>query len=466
MAWQDSLIKRYNGVIVNCSDTWTVWLLSQQSEKQTLRFDVLRMGIRIIVRINELLAYKKTIVLVLILVLIAIFLVFFKASPKKRQNANPGLFVQTTILKAAQHQPMVPLIATANPRNNTSITAFVHSKVLSVNFSAGDFVKKGTLLVLLDGHIYQSELEKNKAIVKRFTIEKAINKKQCASFKQLYAHAKKLYMLSQADYQRNASLFKKRFVSQATLEAVDQKQINAQHTMQEREFALTSCELKNDTLSAQLNEAKSRERQSEKNVQETKVYAPYDGIVTQKNVSEGRTVTVGQTMLVMYDPKSVELEALIPEAVYSVISHRNDHLKACHYSKKKKLCFELSRIGQNVSALGVGHMGYFKPMQSVFVRSGVTLRLYLNMPAKKTFLIPASALYQTKYIFLIQKNRLKRERVVKIGYGDVSETDGQPQVLIAYKQSLAGERILASFMPDARTGVLVRFNQKESDEKK
>lgn len=414
--------------------------------------------------ISRVLAYKKTIFCIFLLFVGVFFLLFFESKPKRRDENNRGMMVQTVNLVRGSHHPLIPMIASAKPRENTSVTAFVSSKVLKVNFSAGDTVKKGQLLIELDDHIFKNELEKNIAIVKRIEVEKEINKKQCIVLKNLLAHAKKLHGLSQAEYDRNAKLHTKRFVSKADLDIADQKQITAEHTMQEREFSVTNCLLKNDTLAAQLKEAKSRETQSEKNVTETKVFAPYDGVVTQKNVSVGRTVTIGQTLLVMYDPHSVELEALIPESIYQQIANYEKNLVACEHSQKSKQCFILSRIGKNVSALGVGHTGYFKSIENAYIPNGTTLRIYLALPKVSSFLIPASALYESHYIYLINNNRLKRYRVTRLGYAFLKHS--KPSIVIAFDSRIAGKKILSSFMPDARTGVYVRYNEPKKHDKK
>ncbi|HET9537827.1 MAG TPA: efflux RND transporter periplasmic adaptor subunit, partial [Mesorhizobium sp.] len=152
--------------------------------------------------------------------------------------------------------------------NNTALVARVEGFIQEINYKDGDSVKAGTVLFVIEPEPYQLALEQAQA-------EKS---SADASIKQ-----------SQADYARQAELTKKGFGTQQDLDKASAQR---------------------DADLAKQKQAEADVKQAELNLSYTQVKAPFDGIVTSRQVAVGQLVGAGsQTTLatiVQLDPIYVD----------------------------------------------------------------------------------------------------------------------------------------------------------------
>jgi RND family efflux transporter MFP subunit len=155
--------------------------------------------------------------------------------------------------------------------NTVDLVARVQGFVQAISYADGDFVKKGTSLFTIEPEPYKLKVESAKA---------AVTSAQ-ATLKQ-----------NEAEYQRQADLVVKQFASQANYD----KALAAR-----------------DTSQADLQSATANEQQAEINLGYTDVIAPFDGVVSARQVSIGQLVgatsaTVLST-IVQLDPIYVNFTA-------------------------------------------------------------------------------------------------------------------------------------------------------------
>jgi RND family efflux transporter MFP subunit len=155
--------------------------------------------------------------------------------------------------------------------NSVDLVARVQGFIEEISYTDGDFVKKGAPLFTIEPQPYQLKV----------TAAQAAEAGAQATFKQ-----------ADADYKRQADLASKQFASQSNLD-------QAQATR--------------DNASANLQQAQSNTKQAEINLGYTKVTAPFDGVVSARQVSLGQLVGAsGPTVLatiVQMDPIYVNFNA-------------------------------------------------------------------------------------------------------------------------------------------------------------
>jgi RND family efflux transporter MFP subunit len=132
--------------------------------------------------------------------------------------------------------------------NTVDLVARVQGFVQAINYTDGDFVKKGTSLFTIEPEPYKLKVEAAKASVISAT----------ATLKQ-----------NEAEYARQADLVAKQFASQANYDK-----------------ALAT----RDSSQADLQSAQANERQAEISLGYTNVTAPFDGVVSARQVSIGQLV--------------------------------------------------------------------------------------------------------------------------------------------------------------------------------
>jgi RND family efflux transporter MFP subunit len=132
--------------------------------------------------------------------------------------------------------------------NAVDLVARVQGFVQEINYRDGEFVKKGTSLFVIEPEPYQLKVEVAKASVKS---------------------AEATLTQNETEYQRQADLLK--------------RQVSAQ-------VAYDQALAQRDTAQANVQSARANERQAEINLSYTNVTAPFDGVVSARQVSIGQFV--------------------------------------------------------------------------------------------------------------------------------------------------------------------------------
>jgi RND family efflux transporter MFP subunit len=132
--------------------------------------------------------------------------------------------------------------------NTVDLVARVQGFVQAINYSDGDFVKKGTSLFVIEPEPYRLKVDVAQASVKS---------------------AEATLTQNEAEYQRQADLVTRQVSAQATYD----KALAAR-----------------DSAQADLQSAHANERQAEINLGYTDVTAPFDGVVSARQVSIGQLV--------------------------------------------------------------------------------------------------------------------------------------------------------------------------------
>ena len=132
--------------------------------------------------------------------------------------------------------------------NSVDLVARVQGFVQAISYTDGDFVKKGTSLFTIEPEPYKLKVESAKASV---------------------TSAKATLKQNDAEFQRQADLVTKQVSTQA----------NYDKALAQR-----------DSSQADLQSAQANEQQAEINLGYTDVVAPFDGVVSARQVSIGQLV--------------------------------------------------------------------------------------------------------------------------------------------------------------------------------
>lgn len=155
--------------------------------------------------------------------------------------------------------------------NSVDLVARVQGFVQAINYTDGEFVKKGTSLFTIEPEPYELKVDAAKAAV---------------------VSAKATLTQAQAEYQRQADLVTRQVSTQA----------NYDKALAQR-----------DSAQADLQSAQANEKQAEINLGYTDVIAPFDGVVTARQVSIGELVGASSptvlATIVQLDPIWVNFNA-------------------------------------------------------------------------------------------------------------------------------------------------------------
>ncbi len=184
-----------------------------------------------------------------------------------------------------------------------TITSQSGGKILNILTDEGKWVKKGDLLIEMDGVDLPDQLEIAKASYKRAEYELQASKNELSN--QLAQKE-----LIQKTYDRYKKLHEKGFVSQAEYDKAlaDLQSINAMILVSQSHI---------DSAKAQLSLSQKSINAIKTKLQYLKVYAPVDGYVISKTAQVAQNVLPTTPILKIVDPKTLWAETMIDERVSS-----------------------------------------------------------------------------------------------------------------------------------------------------
>ena len=177
-----------------------------------------------------------------------------------------------------------------NPVNTTQVGALVSGEILKIYVDYSSEVKKGDLMAVIDQTQILASLEEARASL--------------SSAKESLSSAKKAYELAKRNYDRYKVLYDKNYVSKVDLEGYELSYVNAKSSLNAAQASVVRAQANVDS--------------AEKNLSNTKIVSPIDGVVLTRKVSEGQTITAGfstpELFVVAQDLTKMQIEAKVSEA--------------------------------------------------------------------------------------------------------------------------------------------------------
>ncbi len=151
--------------------------------------------------------------------------------------------------------------------NDSSISAEIQGRAISINAEVGDTIKRGQLLVSLDCRSYIN------------------TKKQAAAALNL---SKSQLNFAQKQFNRNQRLLKRGVLPRETFDRSESDLLTSRADIALKEVNIESAELA---------------------ITKCKIYAPFSGQVTQKFVQQGQLVNPGSALMQLLQTDKLEIEA-------------------------------------------------------------------------------------------------------------------------------------------------------------
>ncbi len=194
------------------------------------------------------------------------------ADKKAGATAERNLLISTEDLLTIQSNALAsgPVITgSVQPERKADLRAEVSAVVLQVLKENGESVKRGDLLVRLDDTAIRDSLQSAEAGSRAAgqTLEQA-----------------------ERNFQRLKTLRTSGMVSAQALDDAESRRNNAQ---------------------SELAAARARAVQAQQQLQRTAVRAPFDGVVSERKVSNGDTAQIGKELIKVIDPTSMRFDGLV-----------------------------------------------------------------------------------------------------------------------------------------------------------
>ncbi len=197
---------------------------------------------------------------------------------------------QTKRIKKGDIADIVEASGPLAPISTTQVGALVSGEVLKIYVDYNTPVKKGDLMAVIDPTQVQADYDQAQATL--------------SSAKESLESAKMSYNLAKLNRTRYQDLYAKDYVSKSSLEEYELAYVNAKSSLNSAESSVVQAQARLDS--------------ARKDLDNTKIVAPYDGIVLTKIVSEGQSLTSGYSTPEMFtlaqDLTKMQIEAKVSEA--------------------------------------------------------------------------------------------------------------------------------------------------------
>lgn len=229
-------------------------------------------------------AWWKKILILLVLVGIGLWVKgHFFAAPKMPRY-------RTAVVKKGEIVDSVEASGPLSPLNTTTVGALVSGEILKIYVDYNTVVKKGDLLAIIDPTQTQADYDQAMATL--------------SSVKEDLAASKTAFDLAKINKERYEELYAKNYVAKSSLEEYELAYVRAKSSLNSAQSSVIQAQARVDSV--------------KKNLDNTKIISPIDGIVLSKEVSEGQSLTSGfstpELFTLAQDLTKMQIEAKVSEA--------------------------------------------------------------------------------------------------------------------------------------------------------
>jgi membrane fusion protein, multidrug efflux system len=263
------------------------------------------------------------------------------------------------------------ITGSVQPEQRADLRAEVAAVVLQVLKENGDAVRRGDLLVRLDGTAIRDSLNSAEASEHAST--------------QAYEQAER-------QLQRLSKLREAGVVSMQALEDAGVQRNNAQSDLQA---------------------AKSRTAQARQQLQRTEVRAPFDGIICDRKVSAGDTAQIGKELVKVIDPHSMRFEGMVSADNIGTVKTGQEVLFRVHGYADQDFIGKVTRVNPaaNITTRQVEVLVNFANAEQLPKLAGLYAEGRIETSSTANLTVPASALVKEGaqvFAWRLSNNKLRK----------------------------------------------------------
>ena len=398
-------------------------------------------------------------VLLLVIAVVGAWLLYAtKPKTSPLQVEEQAWVVETRPIKLETVAPSLPLYGRVETPRTAKLAAAVSAEVREVPVHEGDAVRKGQLLVRLDDRDSRLQLANREADVRemRAVIDSARHTHDTDV--AALTHEETLLKLNQKALQRAKDVAAKGLAAQSIVDDAQQAVERQALSVATRRLAVKNFPAQLAQLRARLDKAVADRDTAALNVKRTRVTALFAGRIAKVIVAAGDRVNVGSELLELYDTRALELRAQIPApnvAALRRVLAKGEEVRGSGRGDGQTVGVVLERLAGQVQQGSGGIDGLFKVTAG---RETLALGQFVDLsvelaPLAGVAVLPATALYGMKRIYLLRDGRMAGVDVSVVGE---RRHQDDSQVLVRSPQLHDGDQVIVTHLPNAIDGLRVK----------
>lgn len=363
--------------------------------------------------------------------------------------------VKVMPLVAGSHAPEIELQGRVEAPNRYRASAPGVGWVKAVNTREGAQVKHGEVLVELDPVDFTVALSKAEAELADIDAQLTESTLQHQQNRTALTRERQLLKLAKDAVDRFQRLSQKSLSSQSQLDNAQKEYRRQQLSLAQKQLSVDSFDTKQKQLEARKKRAEASVSQAVRALEQSKVVAPYDGVVSALDIAEGDRVNAGMALISLYAPAGLEVRALIPTRYQAELSqHLQQGMPLTAQVDNLDQALMLDRLAGIAQAGGVD--GFFTASgEAAQLKPGGLLTLRLQRPSlDDVFAVPTEAIYNNTRLYLLRDGRMAGVDVAVVGQAQTAQ--GQRVVLVRSEEiDDAAAQLITTRLPNAATGLKV-----------
>ncbi len=363
----------------------------------------------------------------------------FAACSSTKQAQEPASAMVSGVTVLTVHSQATPeyyeAVGTVKPETTSVLGAEISGTVRKISVKAGDRVRRGQLLAVIDSRVQQAQLEGAAAGIEE-------SNQGLAEVRQALQAAEANRKFAEATFQRYKALLAQKSVTQQEYDNAETRYKGAVANEMATQAKLKQMEARQRQAQAQHSSAATVFSYS-------RIVSPIDGIVTTKSVDEGTLVMPGTPLITVEDTGHFRLDAGVPERFLGLI-HVGESVPVKLGSQQVN-----GRIIEIVPAADPSTRTFVAKVElppNCKCQSGQYGSVNLAIGTENRMLVPANALVQRgelEGLFVIVAKGIAYYRLVKTGqsFGD------QIEILSGLDD---GEQVAASKIDQLSDGIRVQ----------
>ncbi|MBT4740249.1 MAG: efflux RND transporter periplasmic adaptor subunit [Rhodospirillaceae bacterium] len=360
--------------------------------------------------------------------------------------------------------PTLELFGSVQSPQDADLSAGIEATVNDVPVRDGETVLEGQLLVVLDDRDATLTLRQRQADIHEIEAQSSFADRQIEINRIALEQEKDLLGIAQTRFDRAKELLDLGRLSRSDFENATENLKRAQLSLNRSDLALEESRIRLNERQAQLERAQALHDQAALDVARTRVLAPFDGIVSGIQVSEGDRVRVGDSLMRLQNPSTVEVRTQVPADYVQSINQglrTEDAITAVVQIDDGTVMGRITRVSGLIREGSGGvdsFIGFYAP--PIGLRLGSTVRVLLQLPAETGVIaVPAEAVYGLNRIYKVSNDRMMKVDVQRVG--ERALEDGSTEVIIRSPELTNSDTIIVTKIANAADGLLVKIAEKE-----
>lgn len=392
-------------------------------------------------------------------VFVVVAMVMTRPSEVPEPRRERAWAVEVIEAQPAEISPTLELFGRVQSPQDAELSASIEAVIMQMLVRDGEAVAEGQQLLTLDDRDAALELKQYEADLKEAGAQRNFARIRLDRSKQAYGKEQELLQINRDRADRAAEIFAEGLLSKADMDTANENLARQQLAVNQAELTVEENSARIIELDARIARLTAQRDRAALDMERTRVVAPFAGVISDLQVSEGDRVRVGDTLMRLQNPDSIEVRAQIPSRIARTITEGMQEgisISALVETDSRTIPGTLQRVsGQTREGSGgVDSFIGFDSVSTAGLRLGSTVRIVLEMPAEPNVIaVPGEAIYGRDRLYKRDGERMKMVMVERVGEREYA--DGRTEVLVRTPELANDDEIIVTKLANATDGLLI-----------